>query len=438
MALQTNAWWNKTDNGEALKRRIEQIHRINDPTTNCDEILKYGKVLLLVLLGFTGLLGALSYYKNFAPSFPKEAAIFMALALTLVIEFGKNACATWALRIPFFRGFPHIIQRPENTFVWLGLLAIAASTFYMSVYNSTIGGEQLSRMLHSERNQVVFSPDTRNIDAQIDATQRSMADNQAIKWKGTTTYTAQKAIARQSSALETLQKQRADMVAMQRADYEQKQAETAQNSNFAANLVMASGGYVELLQLLLILLLVACEKSLDSRSASPTPSTSGGSGGIGFHRHSFATASAEPEQPEPRQPIGFHRRREQPPVPITGLPAVPLKNPVEQRATQEQPESSPTTPATVLADVKYWDKRARQCFKRYFEQQSDDRRRDNQQRCMCFLGMLGSVGVLCEVDFDTEHLKIEHPAQYKFEPWSIEMIEANKRELATIGKQVYA
>jgi len=443
MALQSNttAWWQRPDNGESLQKRIARINQINDPTTNADEILKYGKMLLWLLLAFTGLLGGLSYYKNFAGSFPHEAAIFMAGALTVVIEFGKNYCTKWALRIPFFRGFGHITDKAENTFVWVGLLAIAGATFYMSVYNSTIGGQQLSRMLHSERNQVTFAPDTRSIDAQIDATNRSMAENQAIKWKGTTTYTAQKAIARQSSAMETLQKQRADVVSMQRADFERSQAEKAENSNYAANLVMASGGWVELLQALILMLLVSCEKSLD-KSHAPTPSTQ--KPGIGFNRPAMVTAQhyqpeQEQEHREPRQPIGFHRRQETLPVPITGLPTVPRKNTVEQCTTVEQPEQEqPTTQATVLADVKHWDKRAKQCFARYFEQKRDEKRRDNQQRCMCFLGMLGSVGVVCEVDWNTEHLKIEHPEQYTFQPWSLDTIQANKRELATIGKQAYA
>lgn len=446
MALheEKTAWWkHRHDNGESLQKRIDRIHKINDPNTSADETLRWGTYFLYGLLAFTGMLGGLSYYKNFSGAFQPEVAAAMALILTSVIEFGKNYCSKLAIRQPFFLGWRYVSKSPENSFLWVSYVAIAGATFYMSVYNSTIGGQQLSRMLHSERNQVTFAPDTRSIDAQIDATNRSMAENQAIKWKGTTTYTAQKAIARQSSAMETLQKQRADVVSMQRADFEQSQAEKAENSNYAANLVMASGGWVELLQALIILLLVSCEKSLD-KSHAPTPSAQ--KHGIGFNRPAMVTAQhyqpeQEQEQREPRQPIGFHRRQAPPPVPITGLPTVPLKNTVEQCATAEQPEQEqeqPTTQATVLADVKHWDKRAKQCFARYFEQKRDEKRRDNQQRCMCFLGMLGSVGVVCEVDWHYEHLKIEHPEQYTFQPWSLDTIQANKRELATIGKQAYA
>jgi len=445
MALpNTNAWW-AADKTEGLKARIAQIQRINDPTTNADEILKASKVLTFILLLFTGLLGGLSYYKNFSGAFPAEAAIFMALSLTFVIEWGKNYATLWTLRIPFFRGFGHLISRPENTFVWVGLLCIGAATFYMSVYNSTVGGRQLATMLSHERNTVAFKPDTREIDAQIASTQKGIEANQAVKWKGTTTYTAQKAIAKQSDALTSLQRQREATISAQRADFEKLQGRQEANTNYTASLVLASGGWIELIQALLWLLRVSCEKSLDSRAGSPSPAPSS-KPGIGFRQQEqFATArhysTDDDEHPEelrmPRRPIGFHSASP-PPVTITGLPTVPGKNPVEQCSPKEQPENSTTTPATVLADLKYWEKRARQCFDRYYTQQREEKRMDNKQRCECYLGMLSSVGVLTEVDFKTQHLKIEHPQEYRFEPWSIGQIEANKKELLRIGKTAYA
>lgn len=445
MALQSNAWW-AADKTEGLKQRIARIQRINDPTTNADEILKASKVLTFILLLFTGLLGGLSYYKNFAGAFPAEAAIFMALSLTFVIEWGKSYATLWTLRIPFFRGFGHLIARPENTFVWVGLLLIGAATFYMSVYNSTVGGRQLATMLSHERNTVAFQPDTRAIDAQIASTQKGIEANQAVKWKGTTTYTAQKAIARQSDALTSLQRQREATISAQRADFEKLQGRQEANTNYTASLVLASGGWIEFIQALLWLLRVSCEKSLDSRAGAPSPAASP-KPGIGFRQQEqFATArhysTDDDEQPEelrmPRRPIGFFKPAPIPPVPITGLPTVLGKNTVEQCAPKEQQQNSTTTAATVLADVKYWEKRARQCFDRYYTQQREEKRRDNKQRCQCYLGMLSSVGVLIEVDFDTEHLKIEHPEEYRFEDWSIGQIEANKRELLRIGKTAYA
>lgn len=442
MALQSNAWW-ETDKTEGLKARIAQIQKINDPTTNADEILKASKVLTFILLLFTGLLGGLSYYKNFSAAFPAGSAVFMALSLTFVIEWGKNYAFLWSLRIPFFRGFGHLWQRPENTFVWLGLLLIGGATFYMSVYNSTIGGRQLATMLSHERNTVAFQPDTRAIDAQIASTQKGIEANQAVKWKGTTTYTAQKAIAKQSDALTSLQRQREATISAQRADFEKLQGRQEANTNYTASLVLASGGWIEFIQALLWLLRVSCEKSLDSRAGAPSPAPSS-KPGIGFRQQEhFATAhysNDDDEQPEemprPRRPIGFFQPAPIPPVPITGLPTVPPENTVKQCSTEKQYE----TEDAILADIRYWEMRAKKCFEHSYTQKRAEKRADNRKRCECFLGMLSAVGVHTEVCFDTQHLKIEHPnpRKYKFEPWSLDQIRANKRELENIGKTAYA
>lgn len=437
MALQTSTAWWKGDKQKGLSERIAEIQQINDPTTNSDEILKGSKVLLFILLCFTGLLGGLSYYKNFSGAFPFEVAVFMAVALTAVIEWGKNYASKWALRIPFFRGFGHLATRPENTFVWVGLVAIAACTFYMSYHNSTIGGEQLSKMLSSERNRTTFQPNTADIDAQIATVQAGIQQNQGIKWKGTTTYTAQRAIVSQSKSLEKLQDQRAAAIAQQRADYELNRNEQAENSNFASSLVMASGGYVELLQFLLLLLIVSCEKSLDrSPTTSHEPQKSAG---IGFRRADVpATAQHKPEQePEQRRMIGYHRTAEQ----RTAPPTVPAKNAVEQWPTAERPEqpyqnSQPgtVTATSVVADVKNWEKRAKQCFERAYTQERDEHRQNNRRRCECFAGMLSSIGVVVRLDWESSILDFAHPEVYDTSPQAIEKVILNQIQLKEIGK----
>ena len=439
MPLQTNSAWWATDKAEGLKARIAQIQKINDPTTNADEILKYGKVLLFVLLAFTGLLGGVSYYKNFSGTFPPEVAAFMALCLTFVIEWGKNYAAKWTLRIPFFRGFGSLTQRPENTFVWIGLLCIAGATFYMSVFNSTIGGHQLATVLSQERNASAFTADTRAIDEQILATQKGIADNQEIKWKGTTTYQAQKAISRQSEALTSLQRQREATVSAQRADWEKSQGQKEANSNYTASLVMASGGWVELLQALLILLIVSCEKSLDSRAGAPSPTPSQ-KPGIGFQQQAIVTAEQHrPEQP--RSPIGFHRppTPPPPPVPITGLPTVPVKNAVEQRSTAEQHLEQEQEQATAMvADIKEWRKRANQCFGRSFLSQSETARRNNRKRCEIYCTMLEATGHIVVKDYNVQPiglLEIQEPKSFKTGPSVVQVIQSCKSRLQTIGHE---
>lgn len=224
MASQSSqsAWWAR-DRQESLQARIKKIGRFNDPTTNADELLRGAKILLLLLLAFTGLLAGYSYLKNFSGSFPYPVAVFMAVALTIAIEWGKNYCTTWAVRTPFFRGFGHIISSPANTFMFAGLVAIAIATFAMSVHNSTIGGRQLSVMLNQERNASHFQADTRGIDSLIANAQDNIDAAAATKWKGTTTRESQRAITAQTKALESLNRQRETIIAQQRGDWEAQQ-----------------------------------------------------------------------------------------------------------------------------------------------------------------------------------------------------------------------
>ena len=265
--------WSR-DREKSMRNRIQKIQTLNDPTTSVDEILFYAKIILYVLLAYSAMLGYFCYYKNFSQSFPFYAAVFMSLALPLAIEFGKNYCVTWAIRKPFFSGFAPLFARWSSLIMFVALAAVGVATFIMSIRNSTTGAHQLSSMLSHERNASVFTPDTRTIDDQITATQRSIDDNRGIKWKGTVTYQAQKAIQSQTKALNQLQEQRAAAIHQQRADWEKSQGIKESQGNYVAELVLASGGWTELLQFLLMFLRVACEKSLDNRLPSPTPQPS--------------------------------------------------------------------------------------------------------------------------------------------------------------------
>lgn len=263
------AWWTR-EKRDALGERIGKIQRINDPTTNADEVLTGAKILIIVLLFFSGALGALSYFKNFSISFSFEFSCFLALCLTFTIEWGKNKCATWAARIPFFQGWGHISRTPANTFIFAALVLVTMATFAMSIYNSTKGGEQLALMLGQERNHSPFQADTKSIDEQIAATQLAITNAPMGKWKGRMYYQDAKGVRADKKSLESLQRQREATSAQQRADWEKEQQLKQTNTSFGAKVVLASGGWVELLQVLLIILRVACEKTLDGRQ-SPTP-----------------------------------------------------------------------------------------------------------------------------------------------------------------------
>lgn len=442
-------WWSR-DKKAGLQSRIKAIQRLNDPTTNADELLSGSKILLFLLLCFTGLLAGFSYYKNFSGAFPVAVAAFMAIALTVAIEWGKNYCTTWAIRTPFFRGFGHIVSTPANSFMFAGLILIAAATFTMSVINSTIGGRQLSVMLNHERNTTPFAANTANIDSLINTTQKNITEASTVKWKGVTTRTSQQAIKQYSTTLSSLNEQREAIIQQQRADWEKQQAVIAENRNYSANLMLTSGGWVELLQLLLILVRVACEKALDSRLAhnqeeQPTS-------GIGFQRRqqpAFGEGStATPTIPEPRRPIGFLRDREpelpvmktgqeQPSVPTT----VPPENTVEQCATQEQPGTAPVPEQlasaetiSLLADIKEWKKRCTQCFHRAINQQREEFREANRRRTACYADMLRAVGFRVTYNYESMYINIIEPANYTIGEEASREILKQKSELQNIAK----
>lgn len=450
---QNKAWWSQ-DNEASLKARVDKISRINDPGTNADEVLFYTNILIGLLLAYSGLLGFMSYKENFGATFPMPVALFMSFALVAAIEWGKNQATTWAIRIPFFQGLRHIVSHPAHTIMFLGLLAIAAGTFTWSVINSTRGGEQLAHLLTTKRDTSgVFHADTRDIDQQIEATQANITEARTTKWRGTTTTTSQRTILEAQKSLTTLSQQREATIAQQRSDWETQQAKKAQNDDYAAGLVLASGGWVELIFCLLIFVKVSCEKILDNRhnpSAAPTPSPEAG---IGYRRAATPSTAlpsysdqppipTEPTAP-PRRPIGFLRDREvdlpearaaapeQPTVPAT----VPPKIVVEQREQAEQPVPSTPETAAILADVKEWKKRCTQCFHRACNQQREEFRRANRLRTTCYATMLEAIGFRCSIIFDTLYIQIQEPTAYNISEQAIKTIQEQKLLLEQIGKE---
>lgn len=267
-------------NAEAsLGRRIANIQKINDPTTNADEVLRAAKIFITLLLAFTGLLGGMNYYKVFGLTFPPAVTLFLAVVVTITIEFGKNYCTLWALRQPFFQGFGRIAARASSFIIWTGLAALAVATFSMSIWNSTRGAEHLALLLAHQRPeaQATFTPDTRDLDAQIIAAQNAQTaalGNKITtgKYKGMTEWNSATTAKKAGATVAALSEQRKQVVEQQRADWERRQTRTEQHNDHAAGLVLRVGGWVELLQLLLMVVRVACERSLDGRTAfSPTP-----------------------------------------------------------------------------------------------------------------------------------------------------------------------
>lgn len=331
----STAWWQKSKEA-GLENRIQDINRYRDPTTNSDEVLRASRIVLSFLLILTCIMAAFSYARNFS-AFPPPLAWAFAIGLAAAIEFGKNYCATWAIRTPFFLGWGHLRQAPENTLRWFSLVLVALVTFAASVYNSTKGAKQISAQLAYEQQHSAFQPNTADIDAQIAGAEKRIERNNQNVWKGVVIFESQKANKVETRNIEALQKQRASRMAQQRTDWEKEQASQAENRDYASSMVLAAGGWMEVLQVLLMLLRVSCEKSLHGRMGdSPTPTAKAG---IGFRQQQTHPAyNHEPRVPtaEERRPIGFsYPNRDVPLEPHyashSGLPVSQVTQAVTQR-----------------------------------------------------------------------------------------------------------
>jgi len=274
----SQAWWNRT-NKETLDDRVRATQNVNDPTIVADDVQRKSKGALLILLAFTTLLSSASYFKFFEKSFGFWIAIVMALILAGVIEFGKNYGLLRVLRIPFFLGWKHIWVEVQNTIMWVFLLLLSIVTFLASVYNSTHGAQQLSLLLSHERTYRAFTPNTTDIDAQIANLQKEDSNLGNIRRKsGKTNWAIQPMKEQNAKTLLSLQQQRETLIAQQRADWEKQDAFQSQQNQFSANSLLAVGGWVELLQVILLFVRVSAERSLDKtasqrRQSIPYPTT---------------------------------------------------------------------------------------------------------------------------------------------------------------------
>lgn len=254
-------WWVRT-NKETLGDRVRKVQNINDPTIISDNVQRYSTIALWFALAFTVLVSFFSYYKFFITSFGM-AALPMAALLAVLIEFGKNWGTLTMLRIPFFLGWRAVSTTVSGTVMWTGLVALSCVTFGVSIYNSTMGFEQLSLMLSREKTERVFSPNTADVDAQIQAAEKRISDNRATRWKGTTTVDAMRAIKSETRTLETLQRQREAAVQQQRADFERGVSITDGQNQFSAKSLLKVGGWIELMQIVLMFMRISAERSLD-------------------------------------------------------------------------------------------------------------------------------------------------------------------------------
>jgi hypothetical protein len=308
-STQPNQPWFRGDSNAGMKARVERIHKLRDPGTFADEILRFAKALLWLTLLFTGALCFFSYTQFLERFLPGTAAITAAAAITVVIEIGKQSIGLNALRMPFMQGWRYIFATPWNTGVFIGTTVFAVVIFSISVYNSTNGAAKYAENSAREKTEAAFVANTADIDAQISATQDRLSNAPKAKWKGREYYQDPKSVRAAETTLATLQRQREQSLQTQRSDFERGRNFNDNANTHSATLALRIGGWLELIQLVLMCLIASCERVLDGRSSiqsqpnnATTPQQQ--QQGIGFRQQQ--PVSAEQQQQAPRNQIGFN------------------------------------------------------------------------------------------------------------------------------------
>lgn len=302
-----------------MAARKEAISRYRSPGTIADEILRiisWGVQPLLLV--FCTALSFSSYQNFFSHNFSPLFATIGALILSVVIELGKIKIGGYVFQVPFLSG-TQVLRSSFAVFaVWFGALLITGATFYMSVINSTKGASMLAQKVGFERNEVTFNPNTADIDKQLDEANQRATAAVGVKWKGTTTYQAQQALKAESRNIDKLQDQRREAIKTQRADFERRRAQLDTNTNTGASILMASGGWVEALQLISLFLIAACMAAIDKVMADEHPGAKPTAANI---NGPFADFARNGQNFNNRSTIGFHwdGYGEAPTAPVQGV-----------------------------------------------------------------------------------------------------------------------
>lgn len=325
----TTPWWQKRE-GAALENRVKRINEYRDSTTSTDELLRVARIALTILLIFSGALAAMNYFLFFSHTLPFEFSIVASILLTAVIEWGKSKMGLRAFQKPFLEGFPTIFSTPAHTIMWAGTVLFALATFTMSIMNSTKGGEAMAAKMGREKHETSFVPDTKFYDDQISAATAIQQEHSQNKWKGNIVYQSAKVADRQGKTIAKLSEDRQKAIDQQRADFERDRDAVGQETSTAAAMVLKAGGWVELLQLLLIIIISSCQKVLSDKM-EPSPTTPASPSGIGFRQPSGFRPATGATPPDQRRTIGFHRQQDY-------TPPQPAQDTITQIAVPQQPQ----------------------------------------------------------------------------------------------------
>jgi len=289
---QQKNWYSSTSTpGSGFAERKETIARYRSPHTIADEIyriLTWGVQPLLMV--FCMALSFSSYQAYFGHNFSPLFATAGAVILSLVIEMCKIKIGGYVFQVPFLSGV-NVLKSSFPAFsVWFGAVLLTIATFIMSVNNSTTGASMLAKMTGFQKNEVVFQPNTTEIDNQISQANDRITSAKEVKWRGTVTYQAQQSMKADSKTISKLQDQKDEAIKQQRSDFERRRAQMDTNTNSGAEILMASGGWVEVLQGLTLFLIAACMATIDKMVANQSQNQPKQTG---FEGHTEATTAKQ-------------------------------------------------------------------------------------------------------------------------------------------------
>lgn len=252
-------WYAGRPAKQAFAARVAEIQKYRTPATKADEFLLIVRLLILPLLAVWCIVISFATARAFlGHNFGEPYATIGAAILCLVIEIGKMKFGSYTFSKLFLEGLDGIQERFAEAAMWGFITLFATACFIGSFLNSTHGAESLALLRGNQAHYEEFKPNTSDLDSQIAAADSRINANSGIKWKGTVTYQAQQAIKSDSRSITSLNAQREQRVNEQRADYERRRAQMDETTTKGAKIVFAAGGYVEILQIISLVLMAAC------------------------------------------------------------------------------------------------------------------------------------------------------------------------------------
>lgn len=252
-------WWQKRgqrDTAAAVtQKEIAQANRYRSDKTVADEMRVVFYLILIAATAVTVFLGYNYYLTVFTPISP-DWGWLLAAVLSLITEIGKCSLLLYTFYSIFFRWWRKWLPA---MFYFMGL-ALAACTYIWSIHISTRGAEeyaieQAQKTVPRDSLPKVIAAATADLDRQITAENNARDAANSTKWKGTTTVQAQKNAGTSSRTLETLQTQRAAIVAQITEEYRTGLLQRSDKINHLATFVRRSGGWLEFATFLSILAL---------------------------------------------------------------------------------------------------------------------------------------------------------------------------------------